>query len=80
MVSASDSDQKPVEDVSVHFSAVEFDRIQVLYASFLIGKPLDELTETQCFLFRHIGHLPLMLLYMSLSPINVTIYYILCSA
>ena len=54
-----------------------FDCVQVLHAGFLIRKPLDKLAETQSFLFRHIRHLPLMPLYMSYSPINVTFYYIL---
>lgn len=57
-----------------------FDCVQVLHAGFLIRKPLDKLAETQSFLFRHIRHLPLMPLYMSCYPINVTFYYILCLA
>ena len=70
----------PMATYRAHKTLGPFDCIQVFYASFFIGKPLDKLAETQSFLFRHIWHLPLMPLYMSCYPINVTFYYILCLA
>ena len=70
----------PMATYRAHKTLGPFDCIQVFHASFFIGKPLDKLAETQSFLFRHIWHLPLMPLYMSCYPINVTFYYILCFA
>lgn len=52
--------------------------IQIFHTVFLIGESLDELTETQGF-FRHIGHLPLMPLYILQSNnCHRLLYLVLC--
>lgn len=67
----------PTATLGVDIAMRPLELIQILLAGFFSGKPLDKLSETQSFLFRHFWHLPFdasihLLMSVSLDTIAIS--------